>query len=284
MNDSVIVVGAGAAGLVVARQLSRAGMKVKIIEARDRIGGRIHTFQDEKFTSPTEAGAEFIHGDLETTLKLLKEYNIAYSPAKGQIWHVRGGELEKDKEFVSDYHRLLKKKLEALKKDIPIKKFLEKNFPQKKYSNVWREISGFVNGYESAGMEKFSTFAFRKDWLESEEWEQYRVNNGYGKLINALEKDCRKNGCEFYFSSPVKKIKWEKNFVEVICTQKNFKANKVVLAVPLGILQQNKIKFFPSIPEKIKIANKLGYGEVIKILFLFKSKFWENKLDRKSVV
>ncbi len=68
-----IIIGAGACGLLAGRELSRAGYKVAIIEAHNRTGGRIHTFTPPKFTIPIEAGAEFVHGQLPETLKLLKE-------------------------------------------------------------------------------------------------------------------------------------------------------------------------------------------------------------------
>jgi monoamine oxidase len=280
----IIVIGAGASGLIAARELSKAGWKVTIVEARDRIGGRIQTYLDAEFTSPTELGAEFIHGDLKETTKLLKEYKIEYSPAKGQIWQVRKGELEKNKDFVPEHHRLLEMKLKAMKRDMPVKKFLDVHFKGPEFHLLQQGVIGFVEGYESAEVERFSTLAFREDWLKAEEWEQYRIDGGYGKLIDALANDCRKNGCEFHLSSVVKKIIWKKNFVEVICEKgKRFTASKAVVAVPLGILQQERIVFLPALAGKIKSVKELGYGEVIKILLLFKSKFWEEKKLQERV-
>ena len=61
--DTIIVIGAGAAGLIAARELGRAGKKVTILEARDRCGGRIHPPPSAAFGYPTEGGAEFVHGE-----------------------------------------------------------------------------------------------------------------------------------------------------------------------------------------------------------------------------
>ena len=58
MDADVIIIGAGAAGLAAARELSAAQLNVIILEARDRIGGRIHTYFDKW---PIELGAEFVH-------------------------------------------------------------------------------------------------------------------------------------------------------------------------------------------------------------------------------
>ncbi len=71
----IIIIGAGAAGLMAAKQLACAGTKIRILEARERVGGRILSFKDS-FDKSYEGGAEFIHGNLETTLKLLEEAGI----------------------------------------------------------------------------------------------------------------------------------------------------------------------------------------------------------------
>ena len=67
----VIIIGAGAAGLMAAKKLTDAGQKVCVLEARDRIGGRIYTLNDKAFEHPAEAGPEYIHGNLKVTLTLL---------------------------------------------------------------------------------------------------------------------------------------------------------------------------------------------------------------------
>jgi monoamine oxidase len=71
MQSSILIIGAGAAGLIAARRLSAAGHAVTVLEASDRIGGRIHTIQPPGFVRPIEAGAEFMHGKLPVTMQLL---------------------------------------------------------------------------------------------------------------------------------------------------------------------------------------------------------------------
>ena len=58
----ISIIGAGAAGLMAARELAKAGKKILIIEAGNCAGGRIHTIRDKGFSQPVEEGAEFMHG------------------------------------------------------------------------------------------------------------------------------------------------------------------------------------------------------------------------------
>src|SRR5262245_11528359 len=75
----VLVIGAGAAGLAAARALADAGQQVVVLEARDRIGGRVWT--DHTFGPvPVERGAEFIHGERAGTWAWLRRAGLSAAP------------------------------------------------------------------------------------------------------------------------------------------------------------------------------------------------------------
>ena len=81
----VIVVGAGASGLMAAWELAQAGKKVAVLEANDRIGGRIYPIDDTNFSITPELGAEFVHGKLKFTDMLIKRVGSELYEADGFI-------------------------------------------------------------------------------------------------------------------------------------------------------------------------------------------------------
>src|SRR5690349_1054762 len=91
-----VVVGAGAAGLMTARELARTGKRVTILEARARCGGRIYPLPTEEFGYPAEGGAEFVHGAAPVTRAVMREARISLSPRGGTRWSTRGGALSPD--------------------------------------------------------------------------------------------------------------------------------------------------------------------------------------------
>src|SRR5438105_1193207 len=90
-SNHVVVVGAGAAGLMAARELARAGRAVTILEARDRCGGRIEPLASAQFGYPAEGGAEFVHGEAPVTRALAREAHVKLPPLRGTRWIVRDG-------------------------------------------------------------------------------------------------------------------------------------------------------------------------------------------------
>ena len=70
----VVIVGAGVAGLAAARRLTEAGVSIVVLEARDRVGGRIFTVRDERSPVPIELGAEFMHGSAPEVAEIVRRF------------------------------------------------------------------------------------------------------------------------------------------------------------------------------------------------------------------
>ncbi|HTS43837.1 MAG TPA: NAD(P)/FAD-dependent oxidoreductase [Puia sp.] len=280
VEELIIVVGAGAAGLMAARELLRSKKKVIIIEGQDRIGGRIYTLRSG--SQILEAGAEFVHGDLPLTLGILKEYGISYRKTGGKMVRIQNGRLQKGGNGWLHWDRLLEA-MRELKTDMVFADFLSVNFPGDAYAPLRQLAKAFAEGYDIADINKVSTKALYEEWAGEEEEEgQYRIDGGYGALTDALWDDCRQMGCELKTADPVKKIEWSRNKVS-LCTKKGItlKCNKVIITVPLGVLLapgtgEAAIQFDPTIETQLLAASQIGYGSVIKILLECKKTFWED--------
>lgn len=282
-NTDIIIVGAGIAGLVAARELSRAGKQVLLLEARNRCGGRIHTLADHEFPVTAETGAEFIHGKLPATMRLLDEYKIAYTQIEGDNWSVSNGVFNRSEKLISGYEDELREKLRALPRDMTVQQFLDTYFAAPEYLQLHTEVTRFVEGYDGADAERASAFALRKELTEVEEWKQYRVKGGFTQLITALEKDCRDAGCEFRMNTEVTSIHWAKEDVRVNCTRETFHAQAALITVPLGLLQTGVPQLVPPLPEKQEAVQQLGFGEVIKILLCFRERFWAGSKTKERL-
>lgn len=278
---NVIIIGAGAAGLMAAKQLSGAGVSVCVLEARDRVGGRIHTIRNRNSATLIEGGAEFIHGNLSATLELLKEAGMKKEELTGEIWQVNKGGWNQENDFFENAELVIKR-LVSLKEDISIAHFLQHFFSEEKYDNLRKSLTSYVEGYYSGVTERMSAKAFLEEWM-SEDEQQYRPSGGYGRMIHYLEKSCKKAGTLIQLSAAVKEIKWREGYAEITDDNNHvFIACKVVITVPLGVWTRDDktkgaIKYNPALPSKTEAAKQMGFGAVIKILVEFTDIFWEDE-------
>lgn len=281
-SQEILVPGGGAAGLMAAFTLAKAGKTVTVLEARDRVGGRIHTVH-HPFSEPTELGAEFIHGNLPLTLKLLKQAGLGKHPVDFEMWHFKDGSLVQSHEFIQNWDALLEK-LNSLEQDMPMSTFLEHYFSGEAFITMRQQIADYVSGYDTANITDASCFALRREWNNENDSDQYRIEGGYASLINYLTKQFHKMGGTILTNTPVKSIEWQKDSVEIkTIGGKVFTSGKVVVALPLGILQLNPesagaIHFYPEISVQRSVFNDIGFGQVVKILLEFNSVFWEKEL------
>lgn len=283
-RTEILVVGAGAAGLMAALELSKAGRRVTLLEARDRIGGRIHTLKSG-FTNPVEAGAEFIHGDLPLTLKLVREAGLELKEMEGIFWNADSS----SEDPFSSFGELLTHRLMQLQNDVSLADFLSQNFPGDEFASLRNAVRGFAEGYDAADPERFSAFAFRDEWMEGNEGRQYRIAGGYTALLEWMSEEVRKRGGEIIMNSTVKEITWKRREVIVTTSGKEeFAASKIIITIPLGVLtapasSAAAVVFNPALKDKQDAAQQMGFGDVIKVLLEFRESFWSESDFEKLV-
>jgi monoamine oxidase len=267
-KSDILIIGAGATGLMAGYQLAKKGKKITLLEARNRTGGRIHTIENESFFKRAELGAEFIHGDLPVTINILQEAGIAYSPAGGTMVRYKDSQFIEDEQFVEDWDVLMKK-LNKLETD--------------KYKKLRESVTRFVSGYDTADPELVSVFALREEWQNEDEGAQHRVDTGYCDMIRYLVDQIKAHKGRIYLNSVVSDIDWKPGNVKVITESGMiYSAEKLLVAMPLGVLQAEKgekgaVAFHPAIKDRAEAIKAMGFGAIIKFLLEFDEVFWENE-------
>ncbi len=280
MKFDCVVIGAGASGLMATLELLRAGKKVLLLEARDRAGGRIRT-ETNTFSDKVELGAEFIHGSVPLTSKLLEEAKISSIDTRGEMYSFENGKLSKEN-FMEHALQQVTQALTELKHDMPFGDFLDTVFPKEKYASLRRHIIRFVEGYNAANIKTASAFALRNEWSVDDQPKQSRPEGGYISLVKYLQEEILQRGVELKYSRIVSEIRWQPGEAIVRTVNgESYHAGKVVITVPLGVLQSGKIRFTPALPHYINAAAKTGFGSVIKFHFRFTEEFWRKAVQTK---
>jgi monoamine oxidase len=267
-----LIVGAGASGLMAARELARAGKSVTILEARERCGGRIYPLPVEQFGYAAEGGAEFVDGSAPITRALVREARLSLAPLAGTRWSTRGGTLAPGGRRFPHADRL-HQALAELKTDLPVAEFLERYFSDRQFSELRREITRMLEGYDAADPARISTFALRDEWLERGLGPQGRIAGGFGALIAFLVSECRRHGAAIHLGAAVAAIEASRGRVAARCRDGSVhEADAAILTVPLPLLSE--IALPREAGEKTALVSDMGFGNVVKILLRFKTNWW----------
>jgi monoamine oxidase len=273
----IVVIGAGAAGLMAARELARAGRRVKLLEARDRCGGRIYPLPAGEFGYAAEGGAEFIHGEAPVTHGLLREAGLEVSSIQGTPRTMEDGKfLRRDDR--DPHHAVLQRALQDLTKDLTVAEFLRRHFADAQYGGLRRSIQRMAEGYDAADPERASTLALRDEWMVGGHYTQGRIIGGYGALLEFLTAECRHHAVAIRLGAAVSAIEEFNGRALVRCGNGDaHAADAVILTVPLPLL--NRIVLPAAERERAAAAARIGFGNVIKILLRFETAWW---LEQRS--
>ena len=279
-NRSVLIIGAGAAGLAAAQRLTAAGLSVKILEARDRIGGRIWTRRPAS-GPPVEAGPEFVHGESPELAELLEAAGATIEEIPDHHLRWLGGAL-RENDFGTPWSRILDRFPGPADPDQSFADFLAARLPDLSPADRTLAVD-YVEGFNAADQRQISMQWLRASELElgvGAEESIRRVTSGYDRMIDLLR--ARAPAVPVHLEARVRRIEWEPGAVVVetvgpAAPGEHHRAARVLLTLPLGLLQQSPpdgIEFAPDIPSHRAAAGRLAMGAVVKVALTFREPFW----------
>ena len=276
-RTSVIVIGAGIAGLAAARKLARAGHVVTVLEARNRIGGRVWTEVNEGV--PMDIGAGWIHGpdggnpitalatEARATTYMTNDESVQVMGATGTDVTAQQFPAGKTK-----YDGLLAAVTTAMAGSVPD-----------------RSLASALTAADATALtDPFSTYLLTSTlefdtggWLEALSARNYFNGSKYpGKdvLFPAGYKaipELLARGLDIRLNSPVTNISHTDTGATVTAGGATYTADYCVVTIPLGVLRANSVTFSPALTsEKQAAMNRLGVGQINKVFMLFDNAFW----------
>ncbi|MDO9398453.1 MAG: NAD(P)/FAD-dependent oxidoreductase [Herbiconiux sp.] len=289
-----IVVGAGVAGLTTARLLARAGRRVVVLEARDRIGGRVHT--DRSSGEATDLGASWIHGITDSPVAAAAEafglrtveFTVGgYQPDSRPIAHYgpdarRLSDADAQR-YVADIHAVdetLKSAIatsapEASYRDVTETALAAQAWPADRTQRVREYLEHRAEEQYGAWIEDLAAHGLDDDAIDGDE---VVFPDGYDGLPRGLAA-----GLDIRLEHPVSRVQWSPASagapasVLVSTAHGDFAAESAVVTVPVGVLQSPGFVIEPPLPEPVASAlARLEMNAFEKVFLRFPTKFWDD--------
>ncbi|RYZ25129.1 MAG: FAD-dependent oxidoreductase [Chitinophagaceae bacterium] len=290
--SSVIVIGAGFSGLAAAAQLKKKKLKVTVLEARNRIGGRVFSFNIPDENLVIELGAEWVGKSHERIIEMCDEFNLelfnnqfdSHLVYKGKYygkdeWRYSENWKGKWEGLIKQYQGMKKHEKDALNQQLDKYDwwhYLVNNGCDGMDLDL-RELLDSTDFGES--IRHVSAFAALAEYAESSEKNEmdYKIRGGNGQLAKKL---AERVGVEnILLEHGVTKVEQTALGVKVTCSNgKVFRDDKLICTVPTFSLK--KIQWLPGLPkEKIDAINQLQYARINKHPVLFSDRFWPEDMD-----
>jgi monoamine oxidase len=262
----VVVIGAGMAGLAAAGRLRQAGLAPLVLEARDRIGGRVWT---DHTRAPVELGAEFIHGEHAATWQVARPAGLLVEPWNGARLFAQGGAL------LPAGHALPARVVELYEQvesyagpEMSVEELLGRSA----HGDPAAYVRRWIANVEGADLRLLSAPALARERAQSSAgWHNFRFVHGYSQLPAALA-----SGLELRLGVAVTGVEWDEQGVALTLTGDELvRARRVVITVPLSLLREGRPSFTPILPPPKRAAlEAIAMGHVTKLALWFERAFW----------
>ncbi len=278
-KPDVIIVGAGVAGLAAAQRLTARGARVLILEARNRIGGRVWT--DSRLGFPLEMGAQWIHGTKNNPIATMAKQNnlstritdferVTTFNEQGEISSRLEQEIETQFEDLTeridnhpsrdDSSQNLRSTINAVKPSLRLNAMQDRNLEYSINANIEHEYAEDV--------ENLSTRFY--DDSDEDQGDDLMLQKGYSQIPQILAR-----GQEIRFETIVSSVEYNAGGVKITTNQGVFEATEAIITVPLGVLKRGAIKFIPELSAaKTRAISNLGFGVLDKTILRFPKNFW----------
>jgi monoamine oxidase len=280
-----VVIGAGLAGLAACRSLVSHGHDVLILEARQRIGGRLWT--STKWPDvPLDLGASWIHGTIGNPItQIAQEANarlIETSYERTILYQSDGQELsDEDEEELDELRSQVKQALRAAQdadQDASIRTVIDRLEKKLKATSDTRQLLNFILSGDIEQEYAGSTKAMSAYWHESDrqfDGEDALFVDGYRNIVDFLARDL-----DIQTDQVVQRIDWSRSPVRITTRRGEFQADKVLVTLPLGVLKAGHIAFDPPLPPSTsKAISQLQMGVLNKCYLRFAKVFWPKTVD-----
>ena len=291
----VIVIGAGAAGLTAAAELGTAGLRVTILEARNRVGGRIFTQTDPALHVPVELGAEFIHGRPAEIWNALEGERVRVSEVTGKALCFQAGRLQ-----VCDFWKGVEAVLRGMDAQHPdesfssyLRRFQEQSQNEPGMMEASQRALAYISGFNAADPDRVGVHWLVRSMRAEEAIDgdhTFRTENGYADLLKILVQRATRAGVVTKTGIAVDSVAWRAGHVKISGFGHDgpFQAasSRVLITPPLGVLKappddRGGVHFSPSLPKtKLEAMQKLEMGKVIRVTLRFRSDYWERLTGR----
>jgi monoamine oxidase len=277
MDDAhVLIIGAGAAGLAAAQALVSAGLQVVILEARDRVGGRIWTVHESGLEVPIELGAEFVHGRPLEIFDLVEAAHLPVQEVAGDRWCSRKGKLSTCEDLYERFETVFKRMSDA-EQDTSFAEFLRQRCSDLPDAiRTW--LMAYIEGFEAAHPGRIGVRSLVRENKGAQEIEgerAFRVMAGYDSALKALVAELSGDALHLHLNEVVRVVRWSNGAVLIETAERRYRAQKAIVTLPLAVLQAQTVRFDPP-HEKDHALDRLVMGSVVRVALRFRERFWED--------